>query len=703
MALTASLTISQTLLQLSQQTQAVLAVTNGGPVPVVITTIQPTINPTATAFEGVAVPVPSIINNGQTLIFTWNLGLSAPGNYAVSAVVGWTDGVTQSFVSPTAVLVTGYSPAQPVPTYVGNFIGTFNGTGYAGDASSASAVASGSTTSRTLASRFSDTFNLKDYGATGDGIADDTVAIQSWLDATAAYPGGGTGYAPTGTYLFSSMLVWTRPYGAVLSGAGELKSILQWAGGSGGTAFRIYNGSQSLLRNLAIYGAGGTHKPSILVEVRGDTSDPGISGRQAPGEMAFENMQIGGGYFPNCDYGVSYTVAASDANNDQSFFKHVTITNAAISEFRETHQNGHSHRFYGCSFYGAGQYGLKMDRGSFEWRGGTMSGHTGADVYIGGAGTGGPPTTSVLDGINSENSSRLVLGDLSGVSAGGAPLVIRNARFSDLGLNADGWAVYIRMAGPLVIESSQIGDSGPGGSTIPRIRYDSGGYKGSVAIRSNQFGVKNSASVSPLQLDSSAWVQMSGNGFLDPASGIVSGSVLWDSPPFVLGSFPGNVLADPFNPWGSAPWVTMGPTVFTIISSAGLDGASSIVQMVPNAGTNPAGSYQAYTYGAGAYTLSAYVHAGTWNYVVLDFANLTTSGATFNLSTVSVGHTDAGITASIVTVGGGWYYIQIHGTPGAGASFPELYMSANGTTNGRTATWVGTESMYVWAVTLSSP
>ncbi|MEI6237774.1 MAG: glycosyl hydrolase family 28-related protein, partial [Candidatus Saccharibacteria bacterium] len=45
----------------------------------------------------------------------------------------------------------------------------------------------------------STTFNVKDYGATGGGIADDTVAIQKTVDA-AAVIGGGIVYLPTGTY-----------------------------------------------------------------------------------------------------------------------------------------------------------------------------------------------------------------------------------------------------------------------------------------------------------------------------------------------------------------------------------------------------------------------------------------------------------------------------------------------------------------------
>ncbi len=44
------------------------------------------------------------------------------------------------------------------------------------------------------------TFNVKDFGAKGDGVTNDTAAVQAALDAAHA-AGGGTVYAPTGTYI----------------------------------------------------------------------------------------------------------------------------------------------------------------------------------------------------------------------------------------------------------------------------------------------------------------------------------------------------------------------------------------------------------------------------------------------------------------------------------------------------------------------
>src|SRR5262245_40581355 len=48
-------------------------------------------------------------------------------------------------------------------------------------------------------------FNVKDYGAVGDGVTDDRLAIQAAVDACNA-AGGGEVYIPDGVYIVSGQL-----------------------------------------------------------------------------------------------------------------------------------------------------------------------------------------------------------------------------------------------------------------------------------------------------------------------------------------------------------------------------------------------------------------------------------------------------------------------------------------------------------------
>src|SRR5262249_31984952 len=76
-------------------------------------------------------------------------------------------------------------------------------------------------------------FNVKDYGAKGNGRGNDTAAIQAALDA-ARDAGGGRVYLPAGTYLVSpvSDIVFSVAGSTEVAGAGP-SSIVKIRGGAG--------------------------------------------------------------------------------------------------------------------------------------------------------------------------------------------------------------------------------------------------------------------------------------------------------------------------------------------------------------------------------------------------------------------------------------------------------------------------------------
>ena len=69
-----------------------------------------------------------------------------------------------------------------------------------------------------------DVFNVKSFDATGDGVTDDTAAIQAWLDAVLA-SNGVPGFLPAGDYLITSQLTVDitnrQSFKLVGSGAGQ--------------------------------------------------------------------------------------------------------------------------------------------------------------------------------------------------------------------------------------------------------------------------------------------------------------------------------------------------------------------------------------------------------------------------------------------------------------------------------------------------
>jgi hypothetical protein len=64
---------------------------------------------------------------------------------------------------------------------------------------------------RTLLSRLNDTISVKDFGATGDGVADDTAEIQAALDYANSLSGAQV-YFPRGTYLTGKLTIYSGTY-----------------------------------------------------------------------------------------------------------------------------------------------------------------------------------------------------------------------------------------------------------------------------------------------------------------------------------------------------------------------------------------------------------------------------------------------------------------------------------------------------------
>jgi Pectate lyase superfamily protein len=87
---------------------------------------------------------------------------------------------------------------------------------------SAAALGSG----RTVQEKLREVVSVKDFGAIGDGIANDTAAIQTAINATIG-TGGGALFFPAGTYRITAKLVIPLAYGWRIFGTSRYSAVIK--------------------------------------------------------------------------------------------------------------------------------------------------------------------------------------------------------------------------------------------------------------------------------------------------------------------------------------------------------------------------------------------------------------------------------------------------------------------------------------------
>lgn len=137
------------------------------------------------------------------------------------------------------------------------------------------------------ASRAQEVVSVGDYGAIGDGIADDTEAIQNAFYASADI------FIPAGTYRISSSIVLPHPFKVV--GSGAESTVLQFENMGG------YNGSSGIVITQGGSRATG-YMSDLTIVIKGANGNSAIKTprgaivyEQNPPTYVFERMKLRGG------------------------------------------------------------------------------------------------------------------------------------------------------------------------------------------------------------------------------------------------------------------------------------------------------------------------------------------------------------------------------------------------------------------------
>jgi hypothetical protein len=220
-----------------------------------------------------------------------------------------------------------------------------------------------SSTDRTAVSKFSDFVSVKDFGATGDGVADDTAEIQAAI--TACSVSGKALHIPAGTYKLTTKL--TIPDGCnSIFGDGNT-SILRPTGVDGieFTNQATYAGSR-VFRNFLISGSSTSAKKGIIANMTAASGDrcTGVV-LDSVGVENFEYAADLRGFwnctFRSCFFYNNYQGVLLSNRNIKTTFENCHIvagaitgsgTRTGISAVLETAVRSESILVLGCYIYG---------------------------------------------------------------------------------------------------------------------------------------------------------------------------------------------------------------------------------------------------------------------------------------------------------------------------------------------------------------
>jgi hypothetical protein len=182
----------------------------------------------------------SYTGNGSTVAYALTANPQSEGNVSI-----YIDGVYQNkdTFSLSGTTIT-FSEAPPLNSAIEIVYPTNTDTLNGSDASAITYNQGGTgAQDRTVKAKLQEFVSVKDFGAVGDGVTDDTAAIQAALDAAANLgvdDKGALVHFPSGKYKITSTINY--PMGKFVSITGDGKpSMIVWDGAASGTMFLMDN------------------------------------------------------------------------------------------------------------------------------------------------------------------------------------------------------------------------------------------------------------------------------------------------------------------------------------------------------------------------------------------------------------------------------------------------------------------------------
>lgn len=197
----------------------------------VLVTSYKLILPANTESVSLTTPAPS----GRVMVYMDGLALVSPEDYSLAADNN-TLVFTQTFPQERELIVSYALQASTLEVDAANVTYAPAGTG---------------AMQRTAQTKLREVVSVKDFGAVGDGIADDTAAVQGGIDYVAA--NGGTLYFPAGTYALNAVLqLLSAADGFCLRGAGRESTTLMRASDYAASVFNISGVSDFTIEHLTV-------------------------------------------------------------------------------------------------------------------------------------------------------------------------------------------------------------------------------------------------------------------------------------------------------------------------------------------------------------------------------------------------------------------------------------------------------------------